>query len=32
VRGARGGPIPPSGAVLSATGDGADWLRAHARP
>jgi len=31
VRGARGGPIPPSGAVLSAIGDGADWLRAHAR-
>jgi len=31
VRGARGGPIPPSGAVLSATADGADWLRAHAR-
>jgi Phosphodiester glycosidase len=27
-----GGPIPPDGSVLAGTGDGADWLRAHARP
>jgi len=32
VRDTRGGPIPPDGVVLSGTGDGADWLRAHARP
>jgi len=31
VREMRGGPIAPAGAVLSGTGDGADWLRAHAR-
>jgi phosphodiester glycosidase len=31
VRSARGGPIPPRGSVLAGTGDGADWLRAHAR-
>jgi hypothetical protein len=28
----RGGPIPPGGSVLSGTGEGAKWLRAHARP
>ena len=28
----RGGPIPPGGSVLSGTGQGADWLRAHATP
>jgi len=32
VREGRGGPIPPDGAVLSGTGDGTDWLRAHALP
>lgn len=32
LRSARGGTIPPSGSVLSGTGEGADWLRAHARP
>lgn len=32
LRPARGGPIPPGGSVLSGTGEGADWLRAHARP
>jgi len=32
VRETRGGPIPAAGAVLSGTGDGADWLRAHAVP
>jgi hypothetical protein len=32
LRGGRGGPIPPDGSVLSGTGDGADWLRAHATP
>jgi hypothetical protein len=26
------GPIPAGGTVLAGTGDGADWLRAHARP
>jgi hypothetical protein len=30
VREPRGGPIPPDGAVLAGTGDGAEWLRAHA--
>ncbi|HJQ29712.1 MAG TPA: phosphodiester glycosidase family protein [Rubrobacter sp.] len=28
----RGGQIPPDGTVLSGTGEGADWLRAHAKP
>jgi hypothetical protein len=32
LRPARGGAIPPGGSVLSGTGEGADWLRAHARP
>ena len=32
LRGARGGPIPVGGSVLSGTGDGAGWLREHARP
>jgi len=32
LRQTRGGPIPRDGAVLAGTGDGADWLRAHARP
>jgi hypothetical protein len=32
VRETRGGPIPPYGAVLSGTGDGAGWLRDHALP
>ena len=32
VRETRGGPIPPGGAVLAGTGDGADWLRFHAQP
>jgi hypothetical protein len=32
LRSARGGPIPPDGSVLAGTGDGAAWLRAHARP
>jgi hypothetical protein len=31
LRAGRGGPIPPGGAVLAGTGDGADWLRAHAQ-
>jgi hypothetical protein len=31
VRG-PGGPIPAGGSVLAGTGDGAAWLRAHARP
>jgi len=31
LRGQRGGAIPPGGSVLSGTGDGADWLRAHVR-
>ena len=30
VRAARGGTIPPGGYVLAGTGDGGDWLRAHA--
>ena len=32
LREGRGGTIPPDGSVLSGTGEGADWLRAHARP
>lgn len=32
LREGRGGAIPPDGSVLSGTGDGADWLHAHARP
>ncbi len=32
LRDTRGGPIPAGGSVLAGTGDGADWLRAHARP
>lgn len=32
LRESRGGPIPSGGSVLSGTGDGADWLRAHATP
>ena len=32
LRETRGGPVPPDGAVLAGTGDGADWLRAHALP
>jgi hypothetical protein len=32
LRESRGGTIPENGSVLSGTGDGADWLRAHARP
>jgi hypothetical protein len=32
LREGRGGPIPPDGSVLSGTGEGADWLRAHANP
>jgi exopolysaccharide biosynthesis protein len=32
VREPRGGLIPPGGSVLTGTGDGADWLKAHARP
>lgn len=28
----RGGPIPQSGSVLSGIGEGARWLRDHARP
>ncbi|MDQ3637636.1 MAG: phosphodiester glycosidase family protein, partial [Actinomycetota bacterium] len=32
LREGRGGPIPPDGSVLSGTGEGADWLRAHAKP
>jgi hypothetical protein len=31
LRAGRGGPIPPGGAVLAGTGEGADWLRAHAQ-
>ena len=31
-RKSRGGPIPPDGSVLSGSGEGADWLRAHAKP
>ncbi len=30
-RKSRGGPIPPDGSVLSGTGEGAGWLRAHAK-
>lgn len=32
LREGRGGPIPPNGSVLSGSGEGAEWLRAHARP
>ena len=32
LREGRGGPIPPDGSVLSGTGKGAEWLRAHAQP
>ena len=32
LREGREGRIPPGGSVLSGTGDGADWLRAHAQP
>jgi hypothetical protein len=32
VREPRGGPIPLGGSVLAGTGDGAEWLRAHALP
>ena len=32
LREGRGGPIPTDGSVLSGTGEGADWLRAHAQP
>ena len=32
LREERGGPIPAGGSVLSGTGEGAGWLRAHARP
>jgi len=32
LRESRGGSIPSEGSVLSGTGDGADWLRAHAQP
>ncbi|QIN84300.1 sporulation domain-containing protein [Rubrobacter tropicus] len=32
LREGRGGPIPPGGSVLSGTGAGAGWLRAHAAP
>jgi hypothetical protein len=32
LRKSRGGAIPENGSVLSGTGDGAKWLRAHARP
>ena len=32
LREERGGPIPPDGSVLSGTGRGAAWLRAHAEP
>lgn len=32
LRSERGGPIPPNGSLLSGTGEGAEWLRAHARP
>ena len=31
LRSARGGPIPRDGSVLSGTGGGAEWLRAHAQ-
>jgi hypothetical protein len=32
LREPRGGPVPPGASVLTGTGDGADWLRAHAQP
>ncbi|MBA2712194.1 MAG: phosphodiester glycosidase family protein [Rubrobacteraceae bacterium] len=32
LRYGRGGQIPDHGSVLSGTGDGADWLSAHAQP
>ena len=32
LRARRGGPIPSDGSVLSGTGEGAQWLRAHAQP
>lgn len=32
LRDSRGGRIPDHGSVLSGTGDGAAWLRAHAQP
>jgi Phosphodiester glycosidase/SPOR domain len=32
LRESRGGEIPTGGAVLSGTGEGAEWLRRHARP
>jgi hypothetical protein len=32
LRSTRGGAIPPGGSVLAGTGEGADWLRSHARP
>jgi hypothetical protein len=32
LREVRGGPIPPGRSVLAGTGEGADWLRAHAQP
>jgi hypothetical protein len=32
LREPRGGPIPFDGSVLAGSGDGADWLRAHAVP
>jgi hypothetical protein len=32
LREGGGGPIQPGGTVLSGTGEGAEWLRAHARP
>jgi hypothetical protein len=32
LRSPAGGPIPPGGSVLGGTGDGAEWVRAHARP
>ena len=32
LREGRGAPIPAGGSVLAGTGEGADWLRAHARP
>lgn len=32
LREGRGATIPSDGSVLSGTGDGADWLRVHAKP
>jgi Phosphodiester glycosidase len=32
LRESRGGEIPAGGTVLSGTGEGAEWLRSHARP